>query len=470
MTKDEEASSRDDWKRYPYPLSLTDPELIFPLAEGDQGAESNTYYVAGRLRGRESRRDWAFLVIFTANDIAHRLRADFYTFALFDLATGEHGTYTAYDLPRPLRRRTDYRLSVARGRLDVSFRCGLGRSTWTTRAAPDGSPLPFDYHLDLCGRDAAWRRMRLVLDLETRKPPLPVGAEEYGGVKTCMGQQGTHSYFQSDVRFSGTLEWGDVAEEVDGDCGWIDRQWAPRYLGLHTGLRNRRYRHEWRQIHLDNGVELGVWMHFDRRRGNRLIPFSGATIADAAGRVATTAAFELERLSFVRDPRAVEPRYRLTDGGTYFADRYRLRVPEWRLDLVSEPLAPVPAHALPIEYWSGPTRLSGTMNGLPVEGFGFHERTRVFSRDFELVEVLRDTLRHLPDDAAPPAASPPLRIANLAWEIDGYLGHGDYEGALRYLRERVRPELERLAPPHVEHLLTIADDLAEALHRWWVRD
>ena len=44
------------WRAYPYVLSRADPELTFPAAEGDQGAESNTYYVAGRLRGRATQR------------------------------------------------------------------------------------------------------------------------------------------------------------------------------------------------------------------------------------------------------------------------------------------------------------------------------------------------------------------------------------------------------------------------------
>ena len=42
-------------ERYPYVLAPDDPELTFPAAEGDQGAESNTYYVAGRLRGPRAR-------------------------------------------------------------------------------------------------------------------------------------------------------------------------------------------------------------------------------------------------------------------------------------------------------------------------------------------------------------------------------------------------------------------------------
>jgi hypothetical protein len=309
--------------------------------------------------------------------------------------------------------------------------------------------------------------MLLDLEIETRKPPVPVGGNEYRGVKTCMGQAGTHSYFQSDVHFRGALIWGDTQEDVDGDCGWIDRQWAPRYLGVHSGMRNRRYRHEWRELHLDNGIEMSIWTHVDRRRANRLIPFSGATAAGPKGEVEATTDLEIEHLSFVRDPGDVLPRYPLS-GAKYFADRYRLRIPSWDLDLTSEPLVAMPAHALPIEYWSGPTRVQGTLGGVAVTGFGFNERTLVFSRDFELVDVLRQTLRHLPADATTDGATP-HSLANLAWELDAFLSHRDHQAAVRYLNERLRPELERIAEPHRDTLLEIADDTAEALMRWWVR-
>ena len=84
------------WKTYPYVLIDGDPELTFPAAEGDQGAESNTFYVAGRLRGRQTQREWSFLVVFAFNDVRRRLRADFFTVALFDLATGKPRTLPAY--------------------------------------------------------------------------------------------------------------------------------------------------------------------------------------------------------------------------------------------------------------------------------------------------------------------------------------------------------------------------------------
>jgi len=451
------------WRRYPYALSPSDPELVFPAAEGDQGADSNTYYLAGRLRGVRSGRSWAYLVVFVFNRFRGRIRSDFYTFALFDLDAGAYGTYTEHDLPRPPRLRRTYKLTVARGHLDVAFASALGPCRWTTRRRADGALEPFAYRLSLYGRDGDGRAMRLDLDADPGKPPLPVGGTEHGGVKTCLGQHGTHSYFQSDVRARGTLAWGAAADEVVGDAGWIDRQWTPRHLGLHQDLRSTRYRHEWRQLHLDDGVELSVWLQVDRRRHDRVIPFSGATAAGPDGTVRATTDVAVERLSFARDPQVVRPRLALARRAAYFADAYRLTIPAWELDVRSEPLVAAPAHGFPIEYWSGPTRLAGTVAGRRVSGFGFHERTLPFVRDFELVDVLRATVRHLPPDALPADAPSPAALADLVWEIDAFLSHGDRRGARAHLAERIRPALARADAARRDHLLTIAADLDAAL-------
>ncbi len=451
------------WKRYPFVLVPDDPELTFPAAEGDQGAESNTYYLAGRLRGRDSGRTWAYLAIFAYTAVRQRLRADFHTVALFDLAAGTYATWTEHDLPHPLRWRRQYRLTVARGHLEVAFAGSAGPSSWTTRRTADGALAPFAYHLELRGRDAAGARMELVLDLDAHKPPMPLGGTAAAGRKTCMGQYGTHSYFQSDVRGDGVLAWGHVREAVTADAGWIDRQWTPRHLGSHNDWRSTRYGHEWRQLHLDTGMEMSVWLQVDRHRHNRPIPFGGATAATPDGRVVATSEVAIERLSFVRDPGDVRPRRRLTRGARYLADRYRLRIPAWELDVTSEPLVATPAHALPIEYWSGPTHLHGTIGGRPVQGFGFHERTWVFARDFELVDVLRATVRHLPADAFPPGAPGAQRLADEIWEIDAFLSHGGRAAAREHLARRVGPQLAALAEPHRTHVLQIAADLAQAL-------
>jgi hypothetical protein len=451
----------EPWRRYPFALVEGDPELVFPAAEGDQGHESNTYYVAGRLADEHGEARWAFLTVFAFNDVRHRIRADFHTFALFDLRTGDYGTFSEHDLPRPLVWRRRYKLTVAEGHLDVAFESAHGRSAWTTVREPGGGLRPFTYRLDLHGLDGRGRHMHLALDVDTLAPPAPVGGAAAGGVKTCMGQYGTHSYFQSDVRFRGRLGWGDVAADVVGDAGWIDRQWTPRYLGVHSDRRNTGYRHEWRQIHLDDGVAMSVWLHVDRHRHDRMIPFAGATATWPDGTVRATSDFVVDRTSFVRDPGVVRPRYRLTAGGQYMADRYRLRIPAWELDLTARPLVPAPAHAFPIEYWSGPTEIEGTREGRAVRGFGFHERTFVFARDFELVDVLRATLHHLP--AAALGGEDGRALGDLAWEVDAFLSHGDRAAAADHLRRRLAPRLAGLERTAREHVLGIVADLDAAL-------
>lgn len=448
-----------DWKRYPFVLDPDDAQLTFPAAEGDQGAAANTYYVSGRLRGRQSGRTWAFLTVFTYNAIRHRLRTDFHTLALFDLDAGTYGTCSDFDLPRPLRLRRRYKLSVARGHLAVAFAGAAGTSRWTTRRAPDGALLPFAYHLDLHGRDAAGRAMHLDLDVDTLLPPMPVGGAAYRGTKTCIGQYGTHSYFQSALRFTGALAWGETREAVDGDCGWIDRQWAPRHLGVHNDWRSARYRHEWRQIHLDNGMALSAWLNVDRRRHDRPIPFTGVTLATADGRVLCTTEYTLERTAFARDPDAVRPARPLTRGARWMTDAYSLRVPAWELALTATPLVAAPAHRFPIEYWSGPTQVVGTLGEQSLTGFGFHERTLVFCRDFELVDALRATLRHLPPAALGPGSPAPLALADLAWELDAFLSHGGRAAARAFLHAHLRPHLTRLAEPARAHVLQLCADL-----------
>lgn len=449
------------WKRYPYTLVAGDPELVFPAAEGNQGHESNTYYAAGRLTEVGGGGRWAFLVVFTFNDVRHRIRADFHTFALFDLRTGDYGTFSEHDLPRLFGWRRRYKLSVARGHLDVAFDSAAGRSVWTTARDAGGRLVPFTYRLDLHGLDRLGRRMHLALDVDTAAPPAPVGGAAAGGVKTCMGQYGTHSYFQSAVACHGSLAWGDTVAEVVGDAGWIDRQWTPRHLGVHSDRRSSGYRHEWRQIHLDDGVAMSVWLHVDRHRHDRMIPFSGVTATWPDGGVRATSDFAIERLSFVRDPEVVRPRYRLTAGAQYLADAYRLRVPSWELDLTSRPLVPAPAHAFPVEYWSGPTVVEGSRGGRPVRGFGFHERTLVFARDFELVDVLRATLHHLPASAL--GGEDGRALGDLAWEIDAFLSRGDRAAARRHLAERLAPRLRVLQVPAAEHVRRIVADLTAAL-------
>ena len=79
-----------NWKHYPYVPDWGDPAwFTFPAVDGyrrDLGV--STYFIDGFLRGSESGRSFAFIVILTDMRVLRkRLRIGFYTFALYDLAS-----------------------------------------------------------------------------------------------------------------------------------------------------------------------------------------------------------------------------------------------------------------------------------------------------------------------------------------------------------------------------------------------
>ena len=88
-----------DWRSYPYQLVPGDSQLDFPEAEGEHpDQESDTWFLAGQLDAATGR-SFAFLTIFNKNRPGGTIVADFYTMALFDLDSGDYGTFTDYDMP-----------------------------------------------------------------------------------------------------------------------------------------------------------------------------------------------------------------------------------------------------------------------------------------------------------------------------------------------------------------------------------
>jgi hypothetical protein len=386
-----------DWRSYPFQLVPGEGQLEFPAAEGEHpDQESDTWFIAGQLDAAESGRSFAFLTIFNKNRPGGTMVADFYTMALFDLDTGDYGTYTDYDMPPAnLQPGARHKLAMASGYLDISYRSGAGTASWVTCRNGDGGLLPYTYRVSLVGEDRSGRPMRLDLAVTPTRAPTPVGASTYNGKIVCFGQSDTYSYFQTGMVMTGTLRWGEVVEQVCGNGGHVDRQWFPKYAGGGgTGGNPRAMSHEWRTITLDNGVDLSIWRQFDRTNGNALQPFSGVTTScpdpafEPAQPPQCAEDVEVTVSSYVRWPDAVRPLVRPPAVGRYMPDRHRITSATMRLDLVGEPLVAAPAHGLPIEYMEGPYRYHGTLWGKPVTGFAFYERSLALYRDWELVDVL----------------------------------------------------------------------------------
>lgn len=442
----------NDWRRYPYRLVPGDSRLDFPAAEGEHpDQESDTWFIAGQLDAVQTGRSLAFLTIFNKNRPGGSLVADFYTLALFDLDTGDYGTYTDYDMP-PANMEPDavQKLSMASGYLDLSYRSGAGTASWTTCRDADGELLPYTYRLSLVGRDQGGQPMRLDLTVTPTRAPTPVGASTYNGKIACFGQPDTYSYFQTGMAMTGTLRWGATVEQVAGSGGHIDRQWFPSYAGGGgSGGDPRARSHEWRTISFDNGVDVSIWRQFDRTNRNELQPFTGVTASypDPSQPPQCAEDVEVTVSSYVRWPESVRPLVRPVASARYMPDRHRITCATMQLDIIGEPLVAAPAHGLPIEYMEGPYRYQGTLWGRPVTGFAFNERSLALYRDWELVEVLATTV------ANAGRVSPELRAA--ADRLPPLVAAGR--------RGEAAELLSALAPLENDLLATLLDDLIAAL-------
>ncbi|OBJ26982.1 secreted hydrolase [Mycobacterium colombiense] len=441
-----------DWRSYPFQLVPGDSQLEFPAAEGEHpDQESDTWFIAGQLDAAETDRSFAFLTIFNKNRPGGTVVADFYTMALFDLDTGDYGTFTDYDMPPAnMEPGAQPKMTMASGHLDLTYHSSAGTASWTTSRNGDGELLPYTYRVSLVGQDQSGRPMRLDLAVTPTRAPTPVGASTYNGKIVCFGQSDTYSYFQTGMAMTGTLRWGDVVQQVSGASGHVDRQWFPKYAGGGgSGGDPRARSHEWRTINFDNGVDLSIWRQFDRTDGNALQPFTGITTSHPDPAIAPECAedFEVTVSSYVRWPEAVRPLVRPLAPARYLPDRHRITCPTLQLDLIGEPLVAAPAHGLPIEYMEGPYRYRGTMWGRPVTGFAFNERSLALYRDWELVDVLSTTVASL----APPEPT----LQTMVDQVVPLVAAGRRKDAVELLF--------RSAPVENDTLAKLLDDLIAVL-------
>lgn len=441
-----------DWRSYPFQLVPGDDQLKFPAAEGEHpDQESDTWFIAGQLDAAETDRSFAFLTIFNKNRPGGTVVADFYTMALFDLDTGDYGTFTDYDMPPAnMEPGAQPKLTMASGHLDIHYHSGTGTASWTTGRDDDGELLPYTYRVSLVGTDQSDRPMRLDMAVTPTRAPTPVGASTYNGKIVCFGQSDTYSYFQTGMAMTGTMRWGDMVQQVSGTSGHVDRQWFPKYAGGGgSGGDPRARSHEWRTINFDNGVDLSIWRQFDRTNGNALQPFTGVTTSHPDPAIAPECAEDIEVTvsSYVRWPEAIRPLVRPLASARYLPDRHRITCPTLQLDLTGEPLVAAPAHGLPIEYMEGPYRYYGTMWGKPVTGFAFNERSLALYRDWELVEVLSTTVASL--------APPEPELQAMVDQVVPLVAAGKRKDAVEVLSSA--------APVESESLTTLLDDLIAVL-------
>ncbi|MBB3602805.1 putative secreted hydrolase [Mycolicibacterium sp. BK556] len=452
-------TNTDAWRQYPYELVPGEPQMQFPAAEGTHPEfQSDTWYLAGHLTGTKSGRRFAFITIFNRNRPADNIVADFYTFALFDTDNGVYGTYTDYDMPpKNMVPGAVPKLTSAEGHLDLRYDSSAGTVLWWTNLDADGELVPYTYDYDAVGTDQDGAPMRLTLHLTPTRGPVPVGGSVHNGRIVACLQDDTYSYFQTGLTMTGTLQWGDISEEVHSDSAHIDRQWFPRYAGGGgTGGDARGQAHEWHTIALDNGVDLSVWRQYDRRGGNVLVPFTGitATYEDETPPECVDD-LDVTTTSYVRWPDEVRSLMKPLAQARYMPERHIVRSKTLDLDLVGEPLVRAPGHALPIEYQEGPYSYVGTMGGEPVTGVALYEASNAMYRDWELIDVLETQIAYHHVGSA--GLSDDLSAAR------SLIAGNDKPATIAHLDETLRAQLAGLDAPISTELTQLLEGLIEAV-------
>jgi hypothetical protein len=107
-----------------------------------------------------------------------------------------------------------------------------------------------------------------------------------------------------------------------------------------------------------------------------------------------------------------------------------------------------PAVTLPIEYFEGPATYVGTLHGQPANGTGIFESTLGLYRDWELVDVLSNSVAHLPASSFSSSGPNASTLRGLVDGVRVYINSDplkDNRVAARiYLENKVRPALGTL--------------------------
>ncbi len=195
------------------------------------------------------------------------------------------------------------------------------------------------------------------LELDSSKPPVLNGDR---GLSQKGRQPGNASYYYSLTRMPtrGTVTVGYKTFEVQGSS-WLDREWST------SVLEEGQVGWDWFALQLSDGTDLMLYQL--RRIDGGVDALSSGTLVTAEGATRTLTSSDF----------SIEPRAHWTSPATRvrYPSRWRLTVPEARIDLEVTPLLPDQELALSFRYWEGAVSLQGSSGGEPVTGQGYAELT-----------------------------------------------------------------------------------------------
>ena len=203
---------------------------------------------------------------------------------------------------------------------------------------------------------AATDQITLSLKLRTLKPPTLQGDD---GLQQQGTARGNAAYYYSFTRMvtEGTVVIEGKPVAVTG-LSWFDHEWGTQSLGPGQIGWN------WFALHLPDGRDV-MWYEFLRADGtvDRQFGQGSITAGDGSVKRLRPKDVQVETLGSWSSPNT----------GTRYPARWRLQIPNDRLDVQIEPLIADQELRVGLVYWEGAVTVHGMSNGQPVTGSGYVE-------------------------------------------------------------------------------------------------
>jgi predicted secreted hydrolase len=201
----------------------------------------------------------------------------------------------------------------------------------------------------------------IAIDLITReaKPPTLQGDH---GLSAKGPEPGSASYYYSltSLITEGTITVNGKQYRVSGSA-WKDHEFSTRAISRDT------IGWDWFALQLDNQREIMLYQI--RNKDGNIVPTSHGSVINADGSVIHLSLkdFKIEALDRWTSPHT----------GAIYPARWRISIqtPDGPITLEITPLMPDQELNSATAYWEGASRITGTDNGKPVQGYGYVELT-----------------------------------------------------------------------------------------------
>lgn len=232
-------------------------------------------------------------------------------------------------------------------------------------AGATGSPLKiwlYDWKIESTDPNvyqlaATTQRVQLSLIMEDVKGITLQGDQGFSPKGTQVGNASIY-FSQTRLKTQGNITLDGRTHTVRG-TSWMDHEFST------SALSENQVGWDWFALQLDNGIEIMVYTI--RKANGAIDPFSSGKIifADGSGLPLSFNQFEIQVLDTWQSPHS----------NAVYPSRWKISIPENRIELSVTPLMADQELNLSFIYWEGAVKIAGIFSGEPVEGRGYAELT-----------------------------------------------------------------------------------------------